>query len=269
LHLRRGSNRAALGCPSLGRDDVPIRVPNTCLQPLTNQGEQGPGGETPAPPVQQPRLVPRLAAALDLSLSQRAIPSVLAGTGAGTDRLPRPPSGARAVPTIQTILRRDGCQPLRTGQWHPCVCQGGHASGPGRGLAAWTSVGPVWPGSALFAPVAPMLRCGPARWRPRRRPSRGPPLAASVCRACQPSCRRAASQHRSSSRNRGRWSAVAVWARPRREGGGWGSAPPVSGRRGLGGRRPAVPSCPLEWACPTAASAACYDAPKASSGRSL
>jgi hypothetical protein len=46
---------------------------------------------------------------------------------------------------------------------------------PCRLLSECNSVGPVWPGSALFSTAAPMLRCCPAGWRRRRLPSRGPP----------------------------------------------------------------------------------------------
>src|SRR5262245_56202998 len=41
-----GRDRAALGRPSLGMDDLTIRVHTTCLQPFTNQVEKGPVVDT-------------------------------------------------------------------------------------------------------------------------------------------------------------------------------------------------------------------------------
>src|SRR5262249_41937282 len=92
--LCRKCNRPALGRPRLGMDDLAIRVHNIGLQPLANPVEQGPVVEAPAHHVQEPCLVHRLAAALAISFSQGAIPSVLKGKGEGADRLQRLPSGA-------------------------------------------------------------------------------------------------------------------------------------------------------------------------------
>ena len=129
-----GRDRAPVRRPSLGMDDLTLRVYNPCLQPCAEQVEQGPGVETQAPHVQPPRRVHVVQDALDSSLSQGALPSVLAVQGAVADRLQRPPSGALAVPTLQKVLRIDCGQELRTGQWHPLVFQGGHASGPFRAV---------------------------------------------------------------------------------------------------------------------------------------
>jgi len=49
----------------------------------------------------------RLEDALDISLYQGAIPSVLEVKGEVADRIQRPPSGAIAVTTIQKVLLRD------------------------------------------------------------------------------------------------------------------------------------------------------------------
>jgi hypothetical protein len=154
---------------------VPLRVHHPCLQPLTAPVAQGPGVDTPAHQGHAPRRGQRRAAALALSLSQSALPAVLEGQGAGPDRRQRPPAGAIAGTTLQPILRSDGGPQLRTGQGPQFGCQGGHSSGPGRGLAAGHRVGPVGPGSALGSTVAPRRRWCPARGRPRRLPSRGPP----------------------------------------------------------------------------------------------
>src|SRR5262247_994303 len=70
-------------------------------------------------------MVHMLEEALDISLYQIAIPSVLEVKGEVTDRIQRPPSGAIAVTTIQKILLIDCCQQLRTGQLHQFVFQGG------------------------------------------------------------------------------------------------------------------------------------------------
>src|SRR5262245_35355448 len=85
-------------------DDLTIRVQNTCLQPLTDQVEQGPVVDTQAQHVQQPRMVHMLEEALAISLYQVAIPSVLEVKGEGADRIQRPPSGAIAVTTLQKRL---------------------------------------------------------------------------------------------------------------------------------------------------------------------
>src|SRR5438093_9095219 len=73
--------RAALRRPSLGMDDRAICVYNPGRQPCADQVEQGPVVDTQAPQVQEPRLVHVVKAALDISLSQGAIPSVLACKG--------------------------------------------------------------------------------------------------------------------------------------------------------------------------------------------
>ena len=116
-----GRDRAPLRRPSLWMDDLTIRVYNPCLQPCADQVEQGPVVETQAPHVQPPRRVHVVQEALDSSLSQGALPSVLAVQGAVADRLQRPPSGAIAVTTIQKVLRIDCCQQLRTGQLHQFI----------------------------------------------------------------------------------------------------------------------------------------------------
>jgi hypothetical protein len=59
--------------------------------------------------------------AFDISLYQRALPSVLEVKGAVADRIQRPPSGAIAVTTIQKVLLLDCCQQLRTGQLHQFI----------------------------------------------------------------------------------------------------------------------------------------------------
>src|SRR5215471_3370385 len=122
-----GRDRAALGRPSLGMDDLTIHVQNTCLQPFTDQVEKGPVVDTQAQHVQQPRMVHMLEEALDISFYQVAIPSVLEVEGEVADRIQRPPSGAIAVTTIQKLLLIDCCQQLRTGQLHQLVFQGGNS----------------------------------------------------------------------------------------------------------------------------------------------
>ena len=94
--------------------------------------------------------------ALESSRSQGAIPSVLEGTGAVSDRIQRPPSGTRAVTTIQQVLRLVCGYQLRTGPLPPCVCQGGHASGPGRAVC--------------FRTVTASDQCGPGALRLQPRP---------------------------------------------------------------------------------------------------
>ena len=108
LQLCRGRDHAALRRPSLGMDDLAIRVQNTCLQPFVNQAEKGPVVDTLAQHVQQPRMVHVVKEALDISLSQVAIPSVLEVEGEVADRIQRPPSGAIAVTALQKILLIDG-----------------------------------------------------------------------------------------------------------------------------------------------------------------
>jgi class 3 adenylate cyclase len=103
-----GRDRAALRRPSLGMDDLAIRVQNTCLQPFVNQAEKGPVVDTPAQHVHQPRMVHVVKEALDISLYQVAIPSVLEVEGEVADRIQRPPSGAIAVTALQKILLIDG-----------------------------------------------------------------------------------------------------------------------------------------------------------------
>src|SRR6266700_4978040 len=125
--LCRKCNRAALGRPSLGMDDLTIRVHNTCLQPFTDQVEKGPVVDTHAQHVHQPRMVHMLEAAFDISLYQVAIPPVLEVKGEVADRIQRPPSGAIAVTTIQKILLIDCRQQLRTGQLHQFVFEGGNS----------------------------------------------------------------------------------------------------------------------------------------------
>ncbi len=95
-----GRDRAALRRPSLGMDDLAIRVEHSCLQPLTNQVEKGPVVETPAHHVSQPRRVHVVKEALDIGLYQGAIPSVLEVKGEVADRIQRPPSGAIAVTAL-------------------------------------------------------------------------------------------------------------------------------------------------------------------------
>src|SRR6266581_2820116 len=69
----------------------------------------------------------RIEEALDISLYQVAIPSVLEVKGEVSDRIQRPPSGAIAVTTIQKVLLIDCRQQLRTGSLHQCVFQGGNS----------------------------------------------------------------------------------------------------------------------------------------------
>jgi len=108
-------------------DDLAIRVSNTRLQPCADQVEKGPVVDTQAHHVHEPRRVHVVKEALDISLYQGAIPSVLAVKGEVSDRIQRPPSGAIAVTTIQQVLRIDCRSPLRTGQLPQCVFQGGNA----------------------------------------------------------------------------------------------------------------------------------------------
>jgi hypothetical protein len=135
-------------------DDRTSRVHNTCLQPLADQVEQGPVVETHAHHVQQPRMVHVLAAALDLSCYQGAIPSVLAVASAVAHRLQRPPSGALAVTALQKIWRIAGRQPLRTGQVHAFLFQSGQASGPCRAVRFrhGTASDPCGPVALRFSP---------------------------------------------------------------------------------------------------------------------
>ena len=96
-----------MGRPSLGMDDLSIRVSNPCLQPFTDQVEKGPVVDTPAQHVQQPRMVPVVKEALDISLYQVAIPSVLEVKGEVSDRIQRPPSGAtRVTRPAETCIHR-------------------------------------------------------------------------------------------------------------------------------------------------------------------
>src|SRR5512145_2702213 len=57
LQLCRKCNRTALGRPSLGMDDLAIRVQHTCLQPFANQVEKGPVVDAHAQHVQEPCMV--------------------------------------------------------------------------------------------------------------------------------------------------------------------------------------------------------------------
>src|SRR3954447_12307417 len=104
-------------------DDLTIRVPNTCLQPCADQVEKGPGVDTHAHHVQQPRMVHVIEEALDLSFYQGAIPSVLEVDSEVANRIQRPPSGAIAVTALQKILLIDCRQQLRTGQLHEVIFQ--------------------------------------------------------------------------------------------------------------------------------------------------
>ena len=150
-----GRDRTALGRPRLGMAALALRVHQTCLQPCAPQVEQGPRGEAHAPPVHAPRLGQRLAAACESRVSQGALPSVLAGAGAGAERRQRPPSGARAVTTLQTVRRIAGGAPLRAGPWHPCLFPGGPASGPCRavGLRHGTAAAPCGPVARCLHPL--------------------------------------------------------------------------------------------------------------------
>ncbi len=133
------------------------------------------------------------------------------------------------------------------------------AAAGARGLSQG-ALSSVWAGKASR---------GPCRWAAEG--SAGPwspPLAPSCVRSGQPSRTRAASTQRDRARNRGRWSAVAGGALPRRPGGCWSSGPTGSGSRGLGGRRPAATAGPWSWAVPPAADAACSATPAAGGGLS-
>jgi hypothetical protein len=143
-----GGERAAVRRPRRGRDDLASRGEHPCLQPWTNQVEKGPGVDPLAHHVPQPRLLHGGQAAVARSLSQGALPSVLAGQGEGADRLPHPPSAAIAVPALENIRRREGRQPLCAGPWHQLGFQRGHASGPCRAVGvrhgtASDQLGPV------------------------------------------------------------------------------------------------------------------------------
>ena len=122
-----GRDRTALGRPSLGMDDLAIRVHNTCLQPCATQVEKGPIVDAHAQHVHEPRRVHMLEEAFDISFYQGAIPSVLEVEGEVSDRLQRPPSGAIAVTTIQKVLRIDCGSQLRAGQLHQLIFQGGNS----------------------------------------------------------------------------------------------------------------------------------------------
>jgi len=88
-------------------------------------------------------------AALDISLYQRAIASVLPIEGEVAERSQRAASGAIAIAAIQTILLIDCCQGLRTGQLHQFVFEARDTAGP-----FW----PVYlrnvPASDQFGPIA-------------------------------------------------------------------------------------------------------------------
>jgi hypothetical protein len=103
-------------------------------------------------------------------------------------------------------------------------------------------------------PTAVLCACTWAWEAAAVRPST--PLAACCFRSRQPSSTRSASPHPDSSRQRCGWSVVALWALPCRAVGCWGSAPTVSGRSGLCGRRPAVMSFPGWGAFPTSEASA-------------
>jgi len=195
-----GRDRPALGPARLGMDALARGVHHPGLQPWAPPVEHGPVVAAPAHPVHAPWRVPRRAAAWARGLSQGALASVWAGAGAGADRLQRPPSGARAVTTLQHVRRVDGRAPRRAGQWPPWVCQGGAASGPGRavgvrqvpasdhrgpgarwrpprpqGLAGAVPVGGRGVCRPLVSPTGPFLRAvGPAVTHARRLHTAGP-----------------------------------------------------------------------------------------------
>lgn len=83
------------------------------------------------------------------------------------DRRHGPPAPPAPRGPVTAAHRRVAppCRPAR-------ACRG---AGPGRGLAAWPSVGPAWAGSAALVTAAPRRRGGPAGWRPRPLLSPGPP----------------------------------------------------------------------------------------------
>ncbi len=172
-----GRDRTALGRPRLGMAALALRVHQTCLQPCAPQVEQGPRGEAHAPPVHAPRLGQRLAAACESRVSQGALPSVLAGAGAGAERRQRPPvrRASRHDTPDRPAHRWRGTasrRPVAPVSLPGRACLG---AVPCRWLAAWHRGGPLWPGRALSAPAAPLPRGGRAGWRPRRLRARAPP----------------------------------------------------------------------------------------------
>src|SRR5919197_927707 len=123
-----GRDRTALRRPSLGMDDLTIRVKNPCLQPFANQVEKGPVVDAHAQHVQEPCMVQMLEEAFDISFYEVAIPSVLEVEGEVTDRIQRPPSGAIAVTAIEKVLLVDCREQLRAGPLHQFVFQSGNSS---------------------------------------------------------------------------------------------------------------------------------------------
>ena len=129
-----GGAAPALGRAGLWRHDASVGLQHAGLQPLPAQAENGAVSNALAQHGPQPRMVQLVEAAWHLRLHQRARLAVLEVAGAGADRLHRPPSGVRAVTTIEKVLRLD-CRPQRrAGQGHPLVFERRTPSGPFRAL---------------------------------------------------------------------------------------------------------------------------------------
>jgi hypothetical protein len=176
-------------------------------------------------------MVPMVEEALDLDFSHRPIRPVLPVAGAVAHRIPRPASRAIAVTAIQKVLCIDGRSQRRTGQVHQCVCTRGNAEWPFRAV----------PLRYVTAPD----QCSPVALRLQARRQRcevgvqvdgvgvGRHLVDAAGRGFLPSVPAAvstsAARHRDRSRHRGRVSAVAVLALPRRAVGCWWSDPTLGG----------------------------------------
>src|SRR6266540_3061125 len=250
-----GRDRPALGPARLGMDALARGVHHPGLQPWAPPVEHGP---VVAPP-------PVLAASPRAPSRPYGRAQVRARTASSAPRPARAPS-----------------RPSSTSGASMAVPRVAQASGPRGSARAGRPRGRAGPWACGRSPrrttVArerggghrgPKASRGPCRWAAEG--SAGPwspPLAPSCVRSGQPSRTRAASTQRDRARNRGRWSAVAGGALPRRPGGCWSSGPTGSGSRGLGGRRPAVTAGPWSWAVPPAADAACSATPAAGGGLS-
>src|SRR5215831_885388 len=130
LQLCRGRERAALGCPSLRGDTLPLNLHPPRLEPLADEFQQGPLINAAPPPVQPPGVVHRVKEAWASGLYPIALSSVLQSEGEVADRIQRPASGVLAVPALQKILRLD-CRPqLRPGSLPPCIFERRYAAWP-------------------------------------------------------------------------------------------------------------------------------------------
>jgi hypothetical protein len=112
---------SAWGRAGLWRPDATVGLQPPRLQPLPPQAPHGAGLAARAPPGQEPRVLPGVAAAVDIGRPPGALRAVGPIAGAVTDRLQRPPSGAIAIATLQPVLGRDGRPPRRAGPWPPLV----------------------------------------------------------------------------------------------------------------------------------------------------